>query len=106
MSAEHPLVPLLDAMQAAVNWLEANSIAAAIVGGVAASLHGRPRVTKDVDFVAIVDESCWASLVKTAPLPCDSPECGRVRGATAPWNSRVMHREMNSPGLKHAVNVA
>jgi len=58
-----PLVPLLAAIQAVSDWLNAGSIASAIVGGVAASIHGRPRVTKDVDLVALIDiEDCEALL--------------------------------------------
>jgi hypothetical protein len=37
-----------------------------VVGGVAASLHGRPRVTKDVDVVALAEEDGWEALVAEA----------------------------------------
>jgi len=65
MTAKHPLVPLLEAIEAALGWLENAGIARVIVGGVAASLYGRPRATRDVDIVAIADESRWANLVKS-----------------------------------------
>lgn len=60
------LAPLLAAISAATQWLEAAGIEAAIVGGVAASIHGQPRVTKDVDFVVIAEPDDAATLVKAA----------------------------------------
>lgn len=60
------LAPLLAAISAATQWLEAAGVDAAIVGGVAASIHGRPRVTKDVDFVAIADPHDAATLLESA----------------------------------------
>lgn len=56
--------PLLRAIAAAQAWLDAQGVPAAVVGGVAASLLGRPRVTKDVDLVALVAESEWPSLLE------------------------------------------
>lgn len=55
--------PLLLAIEAATRWLDDARVPAAIVGGIAASLLGRPRVTKDVDFVALADESAWPALI-------------------------------------------
>jgi len=56
--------PLLRAIGAAQAWLDELGIPAAIVGGIAASLLGRPRVTKDVDLVALVPESEWPRLLE------------------------------------------
>jgi hypothetical protein len=60
------LAPLLAAISAATRWLEAAGVEAAIVGGVAASIHGQPRVTKDVDFVAIAEPYDAAAIVEAA----------------------------------------
>ena len=49
------LAPLLAAIDAVTSWLAHSGVPAAVVGGVAASIHGQPRVTKDVDVVAMVD---------------------------------------------------
>ncbi len=57
---------LLGALAAVVRWLEKAGVEFAIVGGVAASLHGRPRVTKDVDVVVTCDDSAWAGLLRQA----------------------------------------
>lgn len=49
--------PLLQALAAVTAWLREAEVPAAVIGGVAASLLGRPRVTKDVDFVALIEDS-------------------------------------------------
>src|SRR5450432_3561587 len=48
--------PLLAAIAASTAWLKQANVPAAVIGGVAASLLGRPRVTKDVDLVALVED--------------------------------------------------
>ena len=55
--------PLLSAIAAATRWLDQADVRAAVIGGVAASLVGRPRVTKDVDLLAVADESAWPELL-------------------------------------------
>lgn len=57
---------LLGALEAVSSWLEANGVRFAVVGGVAASLHGKPRVTKDVDVVALAEDDAWTDLVEDA----------------------------------------
>jgi hypothetical protein len=47
-------------------WLEAARIPAMIIGGVAASALGRPRLTQDIDALAIVPETDWANVVESA----------------------------------------
>jgi hypothetical protein len=36
-----------------------------VIGGLAASLLGRPRLTRDVDILVVVDESHWAGFLAT-----------------------------------------
>lgn len=57
---------LTAALGAVSAWLSDAGVRFAVIGGVAASLHGRPRVTKDVDVVAIADDADWASLMESA----------------------------------------
>lgn len=45
---EEALAPLLAALRDLVLWFENADIRGAVIGGVAASLLGRPRVTRDV----------------------------------------------------------
>jgi predicted nucleotidyltransferase len=42
-----------------VAWLKANRTQGLIIGGVAASILGRPRVTRDVDALVLLDEKDW-----------------------------------------------
>jgi len=63
MSGTHPLAPLLQALKAAIDWLEDCGVARAVVGGIAASIYGRPRATRDIDVVAIAEGMNWAELV-------------------------------------------
>lgn len=56
---EKSLAPLLAALRDLVAWLQATHVSGVVIGGVAASLLGRPRVTRDVDAVVLLDESNW-----------------------------------------------
>jgi predicted nucleotidyltransferase len=56
---EDTLAPLLAALRDLISWFENADIRGAIIGGVAASLLGRPRVTRDVDALAVLDEEQW-----------------------------------------------
>ena len=53
------LAPLLSALHDLVAWLQAKKVPGVVIGGVAASLLGRPRVTRDVDVVVILDQQDW-----------------------------------------------
>ncbi len=54
-----PLAPLLAALGDLVAWLQAAQVPGVIIGGVAASLLGRPRITRDVDALVMLDEAEW-----------------------------------------------
>ncbi|MGH8210399.1 MAG: hypothetical protein ACREU6_12575 [Steroidobacteraceae bacterium] len=43
-----------------MKWLDAMSMPSMVIGGVAASVLGQPRLTQDVDALAIVPEARWA----------------------------------------------
>jgi hypothetical protein len=49
-----------------VKWLEAAHIPAMIIGGVAASALGRPRLTQDIDALAIMPDAEWANVIESA----------------------------------------
>ena len=57
------LVPLLTALRDLVAWLDDTQVSGMIIGGVAASLLGRPRVTRDIDALVVLDESEWANFL-------------------------------------------
>jgi hypothetical protein len=57
---------LLSALADLVKWLDVTSMPAMVIGGVAASVLGQPRLTQDVDALAILPEGEWADAVSTA----------------------------------------
>jgi len=56
---DETLVPLLAALHDLVAWLQDVHAPGTVIGGVAASLLGRPRVTRDIDALVLLDESKW-----------------------------------------------
>src|SRR5262245_42896262 len=56
---EDTLVPLLVALRDLVAWFKDIPVPGTVIGGVAASLLGRPRVTRDIDALVLLDESEW-----------------------------------------------
>lgn len=65
MADPQPLSPLLAALRDLVRWFEEEAIPGVIVGGVAASILGEPRFTRDIDVVVLVEKERWADLLKT-----------------------------------------
>lgn len=57
---------LLAALSDLVQWLDGAGIPAVIVGGVAASLLGRPRLTRDIDALAMLAETDWETALAAA----------------------------------------
>jgi hypothetical protein len=49
-----------------MRWLDAKKIPSMVIGGVAASVLGRPRMTQDIDALAIVPEADWADAMSAA----------------------------------------
>lgn len=62
---EESLAPLLAALRGLVGWLQASNVSGLVIGGVAASLLGRPRVTRDVDAVVLLEEKEWSTFLAT-----------------------------------------
>ena len=59
MSKKEPLSPLLAALRDLVAWLQNEHVPCVIIGGVAASILGRPRMTHDIDALVLLDEGYW-----------------------------------------------
>jgi predicted nucleotidyltransferase len=57
---------LTAALRDVMRWLTGEGISGAIVGGVAASILGRPRMTRDVDAVILIEETGWRRTVESA----------------------------------------
>lgn len=60
-----PLESLKSPLRDLLSWLKAAKAKGVIVGGVAASLLGRPRFTRDVDVLVVLDDTCWAVFLKS-----------------------------------------
>ena len=65
MSENKVLAPLLPLLADLTAWLKAEEVAGVVIGGLAASLLGRPRLTRDVDVLVVVDEGRWAGFLAT-----------------------------------------
>jgi hypothetical protein len=50
-----------------MSWLDAAHVPSMIIGGVAASVLGRPRLTQVVDALAVLAEADWAESIRLAP---------------------------------------
>jgi len=79
-----PPVPssFLDALRDLVAWLESSHTRAIVIGGVAASLLGRPRATRDVGVLALVPEDRWEEFLH------QGEQFGFRPGSKSPWSSR------------------
>lgn len=64
--AERVQASLLAALADLMSWLDAMSMPSMVIGGVAASILGQPRLTQDVDVLTIVPEADWASVLAGA----------------------------------------
>lgn len=64
--AEPFIAPLQAALADLAKWLETEHISAMVIGGVAASILGRPRLTRDIDALAILPEADWPAAVDAA----------------------------------------
>lgn len=55
---------LLGALEALTTVLQHAGVPCVIVGGIAASLLGRPRFTRDIDALVDVDEARWPAIIE------------------------------------------
>lgn len=96
--------PLLQAIGAVTAWLREANVRAAVIGGVAASLLGRPRVTKDVDLVALTDDGDLPGLLALGqhhdivPRAADAMEFAKV--------SRVLLLKHEPSGIEIDLSLA
>jgi hypothetical protein len=57
---------LLSALADLTQWFSRERIPAMIIGGVAASVLGRPRLTQDIDVLVVLAEAEWARALESA----------------------------------------
>lgn len=67
MSDDAPLAPLLSALRDLLAWFRSQNVEGLIIGGVAASLLGRPRTTRDVDAVIWIGDDLLEHFYEAAP---------------------------------------
>ena len=58
--------PLRTSLADLSRWLDAEKIPGVIIGGIAASVLGRPRLTRDIDALAILPEDEWQRVVDSS----------------------------------------
>ncbi len=64
MTEPQELAPFISTLSDLARWFESANVPGIVVGGVAASLIGRPRLTHDVDALVMVDEARWHELLE------------------------------------------
>ena len=57
------LAPLLTVLRHLTAWLQAEQVRGVVIGGVAASLLGRPRLTRGVDVLVLLEEGRWGEFL-------------------------------------------
>lgn len=66
MPQSENLAPLIPPLHDLVTWLSSSGVPFVIVGGVAAALQGRPRATRDIDAVIMIEENAWSAFLADA----------------------------------------
>ena len=65
MNKKSSLGPLYLAIKGLLKWFKKTHCSGIIIGGIAASLLGKPRTTRDIDALVFVDENKWPEFLKT-----------------------------------------
>lgn len=68
MAESEGLAPLLIVAKDLIACLEAQEVPGVVIGGVAASLLGRPRATRDLDVSVEVDDARWTEFLASFEL--------------------------------------
>ncbi len=64
--AERVPSAFLSVLSDLTGWLESTHVPAMVIGGVAASILGRPRATRDIDALVLLSEDRWAAALADA----------------------------------------
>lgn len=80
-----------------LQWLDGAGVPSMLIGGVAASVLGQPRLTQDIDVMAVAPESAWAGLVEAGARHGIAP---RITGAVEfAVRSRVLLMRHEASGI-------
>lgn len=97
MTHDEVLAALTETLRDLTTWLSSRGLPHAVVGGVAASLQGRPRATRDVDAVVLAGEMDLSELLADAVRHGFSPR--RSDAVEFALRSRVLLLEHRSDGI-------
>ena len=106
--AERVPTSLLGALADLVKWLESAQISAMVIGGVASSFLGRPRMTQDVDALAILPENIMGRCHRSgAEIDfVHLVECGKLRRncgiSSVPANGSMTTTPRTRPALRRS----
>lgn len=64
MARKPPVLPPEITLGALIAWLQSENVSGLIISGVAASLLGRPRFTRDVDVLILLDDDRWEKFLE------------------------------------------
>jgi hypothetical protein len=92
VSEPDPLASLRSALRDLVRWWRAARVRGIVIGGVAASILGRPRLTRDIDGLVILDAARWEQFAALA---------GRFGFAARIPEAIEFARESRVPLLRH-----
>lgn len=65
MKLPEPLAPLLTVLHDLVSWFHNRNVQGLVIGGIAASLLGRPRITNDVDALILIKKERWKDFLES-----------------------------------------
>ncbi|QOJ31215.1 MAG: hypothetical protein HRU81_03335 [Gammaproteobacteria bacterium] len=83
-----------------LQWLDGAGVPSMLIGGVAASVLGQPRLTQDIDVMAVAPESAWVGLVEAGARHGIAP---RITGAVEfAVRSRVLLMRHEASGIDTA----
>ncbi len=97
MTPDEVLAALIATLRDLMIWLTAEGIPHVIIGGVAASLLGRPRATRDVDVVILAGDTDLESLLNSSREYGFTP--GRPDAVRFAATSRVLQIQHESDGI-------
>jgi len=95
--AKDKIKPLLSGLEALVNFLSDSNVKNVIIGGIAASLLGRPRFTADIDGLILLPEENLTDFLKEAKNYGLSPRTSNVLEFAK--NNRVILLKHRASGI-------
>jgi hypothetical protein len=98
---------LQEALVALLQWLQACGVPVLVIGGMAVSMLGRPRMTRDLDAVATIPDQEWAKFLETGKQfqiepRLKDPENQPSPGSHPQRGKKIPHKKLVQVCLEHA----